>query len=90
MFNDLLAVARRVVWFQNPEETLKDEEFFLAYLMTYGTLEDVITAKKYYSDKLFLKTLKHAPPGVFDARSWSYWNTVFNRTPIPSMPHRKL
>ena len=50
---DLRRVAKRVVWFKTPEETLQEPKLFLAHLMTYGTLEDIATAMKYYSDADF-------------------------------------
>jgi hypothetical protein len=39
---EILNVARRVVWFRQPEEELTDPIHFLAYVMTYGTIEDLI------------------------------------------------
>jgi hypothetical protein len=35
--SDLLRVAKRVVWFKQPEDAIKDVELFLARVMTYGT-----------------------------------------------------
>jgi len=43
---DLKRVAKRVVWFKAPEETLGDPKLFLAHLMTYGTLDDIATGMK--------------------------------------------
>jgi hypothetical protein len=34
---DLLRVARKVVWYDKPEETLADLMTFLAHLMVYGS-----------------------------------------------------
>ena len=42
--SDLLAVASRVIWFEPPAKALADPIRFLAYLMTYGTLEDIEVA----------------------------------------------
>jgi hypothetical protein len=44
---DLKRVAKRVVWFKTPEETLQEPKLFLAHLMTFETLEDIATAMKY-------------------------------------------
>lgn len=88
--SDLLAVARRVVWFKEPEETLKDPVFFLCHLMTYTLPEDVDTVLKYATPDDLRHALEHAPPGIFDARSWHYWNLKLGRNPVPSMPERKL
>jgi len=87
---ELESVAKHVVWFKPPEQTLADPVFFLAHLMTHGTYEDVVIAKKYFTPEQFRAALEHAPPGVFDTRSWAYWNTVFGRIPLPPMPKRRL
>ncbi|MBM5810672.1 MAG: hypothetical protein FJ191_01710 [Gammaproteobacteria bacterium] len=34
------------------------------------------------------EVLERAPPGVFDARSWAYWNLVCGRVPPPPLPER--
>lgn len=87
---DLLRTAKRMVWFKTPEETLSDPVFFLAHVMTYGVSEDIKTAQKYFAPDDFRRALKNAPAGVFDIRSWAYWNTVFGRVPVPPMPRRKF
>jgi hypothetical protein len=87
---ELRKVAERVVWFQNADEALRYPYRFLAYLMTYGTLEEVLVARKYFSDEDFEAALQDPPPGIFDIRSWSYWNGVYGRHPIPPLPKRKL
>jgi hypothetical protein len=63
---------------------------FLAYLMTYGTLEDIATAMKYYSEADFDLVLKDPPAGIFDPRSWNYWNLRYHHEPVPALPQRTL
>lgn len=87
---DLLAVAQRVLWFEAPEEGLRDPNRFLAYLMTYGSLEDLLIARKYFSDESFDCALRNAPPGVFDIRSWTYWNLRYGHYPTPPLPQRRI
>lgn len=87
---DLLRVAPRVVWFEPPEQALADPIRFLAYLMTYGTLEEIAIVRRYLDLDDFREALEHAPPGIFDARSWSYWHLVFGRYPAPPMPRRVI
>jgi hypothetical protein len=79
-----------MIWFKPPEEALEDAAFFLAHVMTYGTVEDVVTAKRYFTPEDFRRALEHAPPGVFDARSWNYWNLMLGREPVPPLPKRKF
>ncbi len=39
--HDLRRVAKRVVWFKEPDDALKDVKLFLTHVMTYGTLSDI-------------------------------------------------
>jgi hypothetical protein len=87
---DLLRVAERVVWFKAPEDTLKEPKFFLAHVMTYGTLEDIVVAMKHYSDAEFNGVLLDPPAGIFDLRSWNYWNLRYHHEPVPPLPQRKI
>ncbi len=87
---ELLDVARRIVWFQDGEETLRYPHTFLSYLMTFTTPSDYALVRRYVSLDDFRSALEHAPPGVFDIRSWHYWNIVCGRTPVPPLPQRKI
>ena len=85
---ELLNVARRVVWFKEPEEALGDPLHFLAHVMTYGTAEDLQALRGVVGKKEFRDVLMHAPPGIFDARSWAYWNLRCGHHPPRPMPTR--
>jgi hypothetical protein len=85
---EILNVARRVVWFRKPEEELADPVHFLAHVMTYGTIEDLITIQAIVGKDEFCEVLEKAPPGIFDARSWAYWNLKCGRQPAPPLPTR--
>jgi len=87
---ELVAVAERVIWFEKAEKSLRDQKRFLAYLMTYGTQDELRVAKRYYSRSDFESVLDDPPAGIFDARSWNYWNLVFGRKPVPPLPERKI
>jgi hypothetical protein len=86
---ELLSVAERVVWFKSPLEALADPIHFLAHVMTYGTVEDLRALEGLAGRREFTETLEHAPPGVFDARSWAYWNLKCGRKPAPPLPVRQ-
>jgi hypothetical protein len=88
--SDLLALARRVIWFEPPEKALADPIRFLAYFMTYGTSEDVAVVRRYLDLDDFREALEGAPPGIIDERSWAYWNVMTGRYPPPPMPRRVL
>ena len=87
---ELIKVAERVIWFEKADDALRYPHRFLAYLMTHGTLEEVLIARKYFSDEDFQAALRNPPPGIFDVRSWSYWNGVYGRHLIPPLQERQL
>src|ERR1700690_1399037 len=84
----LLAVAERVVWFKPPRETLTEPVHFLAHVMTYGPGGDLRALNGIIGPDEFREALDNAPAGVFDARSWAYWNLKFGRFPAPPLPVR--
>ena len=63
---ELKQVAKRVIWFKAPEQSLQEPKLFLAHLMTYGTLEDIAIGMKYYADTDFDGVLQDPPAGIFD------------------------
>lgn len=87
---DLQMIAKRVVWFKKPEDALKDTKLFLAHVMTYGTLSDITTTLEYFSESDFEAVLDDPPAGIFDRRSWTYWNVRYRREPVPALPKRDL
>jgi hypothetical protein len=87
---ELEALARRTVWFQSPEDALADPEHLIAHVLTYGTHEDVRALRRHNSDDDLARAIEHAPPGIFDARSWAYWNLKIGRYPAPPLPTRRF
>jgi hypothetical protein len=85
---ELLRVARRVVWFEEPERALADPLQFLAHVMVFGTVEDLKALRGIVGKHEYHEVLEQAPPGIFDARSWAYWNLVCGRNPAPPLPVR--
>jgi hypothetical protein len=83
-------VAERVVWFLPPEEALADPVHFLAHVMTYGTIEDLRALEGIVDLRDFREVLEHAPPSIFDARSWAHWNLKCGRVPAPPLPVREI
>lgn len=84
----LEAVARRCVWFEEPKRALKNPARFIAYVLTYGTAQDVMKLRAAISDEALREALQHAPPGIYDARSWHYWHLMLGLSPTPPMPQR--
>ena len=82
------AIARRVVWFEEPAEALEDPIRFMAYAMKHAVHDDMKVLRRYVSDEDFREALYKAPPGIIDPRSWAYWNNKMGRYPTPPMPKR--
>jgi len=76
---ELRTVARRMVWFKTPPDALRDVSLFLARVTTYGTLDDLISTARYFTEADFEAVLDNPPAGVFDRRSRNYWNRRFHR-----------
>jgi hypothetical protein len=85
----ILEVAQRVVWFKEPSEALAEPVHFLAHVMTYGTLKDLRALQGVVGANDYREVLEQAPAGVFDQRSWAYWNLKCGITPVPPLPVRR-
>ncbi len=81
-------MARRVIWFEEPEKALANPVRFMAYAMAYALHEDMRVIRRYLSDDDLREALDNAPPGIIDPRSWAYWNLRMGRFPTPPMPER--
>ena len=85
---ELVETARRVIWFEPPEQALADTVRFVAYAMTHGTHREMNVVRRYLSDDELREALENAPPGIFDERSWAYWNLKMGVFPTPPIPTR--
>ena len=85
---DTEALARRLVWFEKPEDALSDTFRFVAYAVARATHEDMKLVRAFLNDDDLREALDHAPPGIIDPRSWAYWNLRLGRDPVPPMPKR--
>ncbi len=83
-------LANKLVWWKTPEEALKDRKRILVQVMVYGTAQDLVVAKDFFSDEDFLEVLEDPPSAIFDPRSWAYWNLMYDQYPAKPMPKRKL
>lgn len=84
------ALARRLVWFEEPAEALSGTHRFVAYAFARATHEEMKLLRTYLSDDDLRAALDEAPPGIIDPRSWAYWNSKFGRYPAPPLPQRQF
>lgn len=87
---DLRRAAEHCIWFEPPELAVQDTARLAAYILTYGTPEDTYALRKQLDDEALAKCLDRAPPGIFDARSWAYWNLIIGRNTPPPIPTRSF
>jgi hypothetical protein len=59
------------VWFVEPAKVLAGPVRLLAYAITIGTHEDIQTLRRHLGDDDLHEAPERAPPGIFNARSWS-------------------
>ena len=86
---ELLRVARKVVWYDRPEQTLADLPTFLAHLMVYGSAGDITLVERYVPEEEFRKVLENATDGVFTREAWEKWHARFEM-PVPPLPRRRF
>ena len=86
---ELLRVAKKVVWYDSPEEALADFPTFLAQVMIYGSRADVETVERFVPTEEFRNVLQNAPAGVFTEEAWRRWHERFGM-PVPPLPRRRF
>ncbi len=86
------ALARRLIWFEEPADALADPVRFIAYALEAATHEDMQALREHanITDAEVLEALDAAPPGIIRPRSWAYWNAKMGRYPPPPLPQRRL
>lgn len=87
---ELLRVAKKVVWYDRPEQTLDDLKTFLTHLMVYGSSTDVAIAEQYIPEDEFRRALENASAGVFTQEAWTRWHQRFGLVPVPLLPRRRF
>jgi len=86
---ELVRVARKVVWYEEPERTLADLTTFLTHLMVYGSTADVAVVERSVPKEEFRRVLEKAPAGVFTQEAWKRWHERFGM-PVPPLPRRRF
>jgi len=88
----LRKMARRYIWWQTPEASIKDPHRVIAQIMDVGTLEDIQQVAAVLGKRRMVDVLNHARPGWFHPKSWAFWHIALKRTlpgRIPPIPARK-
>lgn len=90
MTEETEALARRLVWFEEPADALADPVRFLAYAFEAATHEEMAILRRHLAEEDLRAALEAAPPGIIRPRSWAYWHAWFGQVPAPPLPRRRL
>ena len=82
------AMAAKYVWWQEPRRTLSSPTVLVAQVMNLGTLEDVQWLLRNVCEDALRRTLREAPAGTFNNRSWCFWHLRLGIRPTPPLPTR--
>ncbi len=83
-------IARRVVWWQSPPQTLERSLDFVARVMATGSLADIRAVEQFFGESVLRKAVARAQPGVFDRRAWNYWLLILGLDRATPLPTRHL
>lgn len=86
---ETIRIARRVIWFEPPEQAIRDWVKLLTYAFRYATAQDMATLRALLGDNVLREAIERAHPGIIDPRSWSYWRLMLDLPPKP-LPQRRF
>ena len=77
----LIELARRVNWYEPPEEVAADSRKLLVETMARGSAEDIEEAQTLFSEEQFRDAYRNAPPGLFGRPHGAYWGLMLPGDP---------
>jgi hypothetical protein len=86
-------LAKKYLWWQTPDEAARDQQRLVAQVMNMGTFDDVRFVETQLGAEYLRRVLKHALPGHFDPRSWTYWHYRLGLAKpdrVPPLPQRQF
>ncbi len=82
-------LAKRYIWWEPPEKTLKNLPRFLSHSMNLATWEDQAWIEQHFPKTQLSLALATAPAGTFTPRSWNYWHVRLGK-PTPPLPKKHI
>ena len=86
--DEMRKTVNRCIWFEEPEKAIQDIPRLAAYILTYGLPEDTQALLDQFREHDLEYVLDNAPAGIYDKKSWAYWNLMAGRYETPPMPER--
>ena len=88
---NILRELTKYIWWQTPEETLKNSMRLIAQVLNIGTLEDLVILFNNFPKEDITESLIKAEPGYFNEKSWYFWHIYllkYDYQDIPPLPRR--
>jgi len=83
-------VARKVVWYEKPEETLADLITFLTHFDGLRILGGCISGRALCAQEEFEEYLSMLRPECFRRDVWKKWHERVFGMPVPPLPRRRF
>lgn len=86
-------LARRYIWWQDPDEAREHPNRVLAQAMSFGDYDDVVQMVDTFGEDRLREVVQNAEAGWFDARSWAFWNyalKIAHLDDLPPLPVRRF
>jgi hypothetical protein len=87
------SLARKYLWWLDPDEALGHQDRLVAQVMNMGTFDDVRLVEDRLGEACLRKVLEGAGPGWFDERPWTYWHYRLGLARpgrVPALPRRRF
>lgn len=89
----LAPMAARLIWWQTPEQSLRQPDRVIAQVMELGDFDTVMQLRQALGDRRLASVLQRAEPGWFSPRSWNYWHLKLALAApgfVPPLPRRRF
>lgn len=86
----LAAIAGRVAWWENPKQTQRHPEVFVARVLARGSAEDIVDVAAAYGPATLRRAVVSAPASLLDAKSRRYWELVLDLPHTAPPPPRQF
>jgi hypothetical protein len=87
------ALARKYLWWLDPDEAVRQPDRLVAQVMNMGTFEDARTIEGQLGEAFLRGVLERAAPGWFDERPWTFWHYRLGLAKpgrVPDPPRRRF
>lgn len=88
----LLEWAKKYIWWENPEEAIKNYNKIILKVLDIGTFEDTQFLLKYTDKNTLAEIIQNSGIGSMRKKSWNYWHIILDicdDEDIPPIPSKR-